>query len=63
MFDHHEKFGNQEICKSYHLQAQKNFPSGRPGQVDFLAGQAKSQNLPAGPVILTKKLAFSKSFC
>ena len=43
MFDHQEKFGNQEICKSYHLQAQKNFPSSPPGQVDFLAGQVTFQ--------------------
>ena len=43
MFDQHEKFGNQEICKSYHLQAEKNFLSGHSGQVDFLAWQVTFQ--------------------
>ena len=68
MFDHHEKFGNQEIGKSYHLQVQKNFPSSHPGQVDFLAGQvtfqASSPNHPGNCHPQTKsftKGTFQKS--
>ena len=63
MSDHHEKFGNQEIGKRYHLQAQKKTSHlVIRDKYIFLLGNL-SQNLPVAPVILTKKLAFSKSFC